>query len=1105
MNRASQGEACILVAAGARATEALLLECLAPFVEAARTDWRLLATPVRIVVPSRSLRDHVSATLVGHFGVALAGVQVQTLHGLARDILVRSGRPARLRDALLPILIREEAAREPILVRGLGTLKDGFGAVTGAVRDLLDAGLEPVHADGAEEALAMAVLPAEARERAQALVRVAGRTGSAAHTLGLALRPGLLRGASDAVLADPERALAASTLLVHGFADATGMAAELLQALVRSGRARVLLDEPPDPADPTLPDLGRAFSERLLARLASTGAVARPGPRPPAPTRLHFVEAPGGDAEVRGVAARIRMLLDAGASPERIGVVARTLGPYASLVRTHFERLALPFSAQRRLGGLAATGRRVVALLDLLDVCERTPTDRWLDAFPPDADGESGDGVPRADLRMAFHTLGAARVEHVAGLSLDEILAESPALNLPSRHGLAVFEDQDGESVVRAEHRFVRRPTLEAQIERARRTRARLASWSGALSAQEHGACLLAFVRDVLGWAETGAFGALQSVLADLLDVLPSGHPIERASFLLLLRERCRESVAVALGGEGGGVQLLDAIEARGRTFEHLFVLGLNRDVFPRVILEDPLLADAARSALRVCLPDLAQKLGGFDEERYLFAQLLSASPEVTVSWQTVGDDGKERTPSALIERLRWAGCVGETAVDPPLWTLSMAQVARPAHEHAVLAALHGGRDAFLRVLPLAFGSPECAPALEACGIAAFPLARVRLAVLDAVEPRDALDLRLGPYFGFVGALRAEADPRRSPLSVTTLESLARCPWQTFVQRLLRIQPNPDALEALPALDAMHVGDAVHRTVEAIVRSAIAAGRESLEAAQERGACEVPWPEQAALRHLLEAQAREVLREDGIASLGLVRALADRALPMLLAVRATVWPPAGAALPLFGSEVSAVCALEIEPGRTLSLHFRADLAAPGEAGPVLMDLKTGAPISSRTKPATRRSNFLEQVASGERLQAVAYALGSNGEGQYVFVDPERDTPQPVFAVRHDDADATLAFETSTRMLVSAFDHGAFFPRLEEHGKGREPRRCEWCQVSEACLRGDSGARRRLRLWAQTSEPARPGAAAAALAAARRLFTREETGSAGVAPGRGRAR
>jgi inactivated superfamily I helicase len=107
-----------------------------------------------------------------------------------------------------------------------------------------------------------------------------------------------------------------------------------------------------------------------------------------------------------------------------------------------------------------------------------------------------------------------------------------------------------------------------------------------------------------------------------------------------LLEGQLEKAGASNLGGAGGGVQVLSVTEARGRTFHHLFVCGLNRDVFPRTVREDPLLPDDLRRILRRVLPDVPVKRSGFDEERYLFAQRLSASPAVTLSWQAADDDG---------------------------------------------------------------------------------------------------------------------------------------------------------------------------------------------------------------------------------------------------------------------------------------------------------------------------------------------------------------------------------------------------------------------------------------------------------------------------------
>ncbi len=54
----------LLVAHGARAVEDLLLARLSELAEEARHDPALLAQPVRVVVPSISLRDHLAAAIV---------------------------------------------------------------------------------------------------------------------------------------------------------------------------------------------------------------------------------------------------------------------------------------------------------------------------------------------------------------------------------------------------------------------------------------------------------------------------------------------------------------------------------------------------------------------------------------------------------------------------------------------------------------------------------------------------------------------------------------------------------------------------------------------------------------------------------------------------------------------------------------------------------------------------------------------------------------------------------------------------------------------------------------------------------------------------------
>ena len=152
-------------------------------------------------------------------------------------------------------------------------------------------------------------------------------------------------------------------------------------------------------------------------------------------------------------------------------------------------------------------------------------------------------------------------------------------------------------------------------------------------------------------------------------------------------------------------------------------------------------------------------------------------------------------------------------------------------------------------------------------------LAAVRLAVLDEMDPDlrtpegRAVRSRLGPYFGFVGALQSGTDPRRMDLYVTHLETLAGCPWQLFLGRLLQLEPTPDPLAALPGADPLLLGNLVHAVLERIVLEA--------SVTEERPVL-VPWPAADDFERILGEEAGRVLALEGITLPGLARALAER-------------------------------------------------------------------------------------------------------------------------------------------------------------------------------------------------------------------------------------
>ncbi len=362
----------LLAGCGAQGTEAVLFAEVSRLLAAAEQDPALLALPVRIVVPSKSLRLHVTSALVRHRGRGTAGLIVQTLHTLALEILEHAGEPAgSARGALFEILARRAARAQPALFRGLEDLLEGYGAAAATIRDLLDAGLDPAHADALDELLATegkAVATPIDLARARALVHAAASTESEARRLDVGRIADLLRRATEVLLSRPE-ALTARAVIVHGFADATGLATDLVEGLVRACDATVLVDRPPDPSFQRIGESGsgeirleRAFGDRWTERIAlATGSALSMGPAPALPHREAFTAA-GTDAEVREVAVRIRALIDGGVAPERLGVVARDLGPYRFAARRHFERLGVPYSGLATTGGKTPMGRRLAAL-----------------------------------------------------------------------------------------------------------------------------------------------------------------------------------------------------------------------------------------------------------------------------------------------------------------------------------------------------------------------------------------------------------------------------------------------------------------------------------------------------------------------------------------------------------------------------------------------------------------------------------------------------------------------------------------------------------------------------------------------------------------------
>ncbi len=1031
----------VVVARGPRAAEAELLRLVR---ELAPRSVDELASPLRIVVPSASLRRHVVARLASVSGRSLAGVKVQTLSMAAQELLERANDHHVAAGELASILVRRRAAADSVLGPALVGLDDGYGIVEAAVRDLLDAGFEPEHAAVVADKLA----DLEGQVTPDRLARVAGVVTVAAavalelDALGARRFEQAPQRAAELLRAGGPAALPSRAVLIHGFADATGVATDFVQAVMAVVGGAVILDRPPDPVRIHRDDAGVVFLERFAGHL---GAFARVDAEaePTSPCLKAFC-APTAEAEARQVAHRIRALLDGGAPPEGIGVVARELEREVTAYRRQFDRLAIPVSgADAALpGGLA--WRRARLLSEILRLGIELPAELWLEAL--DDHGRS------ADLGLALRTQGVVTLSEVAELTTT--LDRRPTTTLPL-HDAAGGEARHGRKIESAQ--------VARLAARAAGLAGALSAWPERGSGAEHMAHLER-VLDGLGWqqdttAADPVFGAINRLASEL----PASFELGRGEILEAARRRLAEVGREVVGGAGGGVQLLSAMEARARTFDHLFLVALNRGRFPRVVQEDPLLPDTVRGHLAAeILPEFPVKARGLDEERYLFAQLVASAQHVVLSWRAT-EDGSRAAPSPFVQRLLRELKLEAGPCPAPLGALDDDELApRPAFEHAILAAESDDRSGLIPILAEAVTEGAGRAGVEVIEPGEWASARVD--VLDAIDPVRPV-VGPGPWAGLVGDTVSR--PGSALPAVTGLEDVGRCPWRAFVGRRLGVAEMPDPRLGLPDTRGPLLGSVVHMVLQRVAEEAVGPSRIPLAELVGAVGRDVPWPDPARLEAWTAAATEAVVVRNGLAGTGVAPLLAAQVRPILEVARAMDWPDKPAP-----NVVAAEVSGEVEVGEGVTVRFRVDRLDRDGDTLVLVDYKSGKPPSSAKKEDTRRQHLLHEVATGRTLQAVAYALGTPppllGVGRYLSLRPQiGDAPQEArrTSVRSDDDEMAAAFNHAVAVIVSGLRFGGLPPRVEEaHKPGKTPPACAHCPVVQACLRSDSGYHQRIVSW-----------------------------------------
>jgi len=818
-----------------------------------------LKQSIAVVAPSRRMLERLERLAAVEKNLPLLDCHFHTFNSLA--LAVTEG--ARGEDQLISDPVFHDRVVDSLLTEqpALGRLFGGearpralASALRGSLRDLIDAG---VSAADIEEVFGEELVhQPEERARLQALLDLCRRYESRLAELRIASPAAVTRLAAQQ--AETSEFLGRfQEVLYYGFYDLTGLQLEFFEAVCSRCPTRVYF--PFRKGHPAFRFAEPFFEQKLMAHDAEEVPRSSQG-RPvldsaldglfspeskPAPSPLTVMSASGARDEAWAAAKEIlRLVENEGCSYEDIGLVARTLEPYRNALVEVFRENAIPL----HMTGGETLLRHPLAkcALNLLTLRQRDfPAEVLEDVFSsPYFRGP----VPVSNWRRLIEHLGIhagwlqwrGKLEkHARGpvqLRPEEARDGGPGFLVPKKDVEALWKFVSG---------------LQEELSGQKGL-----SWSA--RARQARALLeknLHLPKD----ADARELAVWEAVMVELssleaFDLLR--EPCDAATFLETFSDKLRRA-ALDVESGGCGVRVRDAMDARGESFRVLFLLGLKEGLFPRTVLEDPLLRDSVRAALRHPAGYwIAQKAAGHEEERLLFYLMAASAKERLVCVFPRSDEaGRAQVPSLYLRELcrvsgfDFSGGAVRHVPRQPAAKLAQLEGETAAPQELVLRLALEGHRAQGRL-------PE-----------SIADARLLDEVLERASAIGAWG-QAGPFDGLVEPpqefLKTLA---RKGLSPSALDSFASCPFQFFAARVLGLGEPEDAAR-LGEVPASLRGRIYHEILERFYRGAPAslwdrdaAWDERLQASVAAVFAERGWQEMGVYPVLWQA-VREVITEN---------------------------------------------------------------------------------------------------------------------------------------------------------------------------------------------------------------------------------------------------
>jgi ATP-dependent helicase/nuclease subunit B len=798
-------------------------------------------TPLLILTPSDLMRRRLKILLSRERGLSLLHVELLTFYQLSLRLQTeRANSPLEPHNDLF----FEEALRQIIRARAPGTepfagIEDragGCAALWQTLRDLRDGLVDP---SVALEALGEGHFSRRASERTSQLLVLFRTFQTFCREKNLADQAHVDRYATEHAASSGFLAQFRQ-VFYYGFYDLTQIQIDFFHTV--ASHYPTTLFFPLLAAKPT--HEAWRFAENFYERYVqghNTEPPAEAAEKSPLPAQARlfddhkdrvYIELPkqwqcqithtfGIHDEVAAAAKEIlRLIDDCQMQFHDIGVVARGLESYGSVVKDIFHRHRIPLAGTLEAPLVQSPlNKAVILLLNLpaKDFLRSQVIDLVSSPYFNSPISAAADPLPRPDLwDLATRELaickGAAEWRRLRNYQHRDLL-------------LAEISDDDEPRKIRipAAQLVALAETVETLIADLVGLRAQDSWHHYALAWKELLRKYLGIVSGavIAGATETVDSATTNDEILAVLDQLAAldavREPVALGDFSHTFQHWLERSTATEDRRNHDGVTLLSATAARGLSFRALFLLGMNEGVFPRTIREDAFLRDHDREVLERDLGyKINPKLTAFDEEKLLFTLLVGAARErLYCSFQRADDGGRALAPSWYVDELKGAvesaghkvatvtipRSITEKAATPPF---DRQELLLPA-ELAIRLTLEGQDPTALIdvTAPL--------PALYQHG-------RTIVGALDQASDRLlAYDGMLEDIENYWNRFAARG------LSPTALETYARCPFQFFARHVLGLEPL-DRPEEILGPSPAEFGELGHEILRGFYRTLIDSG-----------------------------------------------------------------------------------------------------------------------------------------------------------------------------------------------------------------------------------------------------------------------------------------